>query len=270
MKRSILLLLSLLFCIPVLNAETSPATQAIPDAQRATAQQQVTAQPATQPSTSAVEQAPAVDKGKLSYSIGVDLGENFKTQGIEIDPEMMVKGMKDATAGSKLMLTKQEMTATLIAFQKQLIAKQQASLTAASAKNEQEGKAYTDANKNKPGVVTTTSGLQYKVVAPGTGAHPADTDVVTVDYSGSFINGQVFDSSYKRGKPVTFPVSEVIPGWVEVIKLMQPGATYEVVVPYNLAYGERGLGNVIGPKQTLLFKIHLISVKPAGQQGSST
>lgn len=264
MKRSILVLLSLLFCIPVVNAETAPAVQPTTDAHQAATQ--VTAPAAAPGTTPTTAQVPAVDKGKLSYSIGVDLGENFKSQGIEIDPEMMIKGIKDAASGNKLMLTKQEMTATLIAFQKQLVAKQQAAQVAASAKNEQEGKTYIEANKNKPGVVTTSSGLQYKVVTPGTGAHPADTDVVTVDYSGSFINGQVFDSSYKRGKPVTFPVSEVIPGWVEVIKLMQPGATYEVVVPYNLAYGERGLGNVIGPKQTLLFKIHLISVKPASQQ----
>lgn len=261
MKRSILLIISLFFCMPVAFADT-PATQ------QNTTQQMVTSSPTEQTNPAAPQQVPAVDKSKLSYSIGVDLGENFKTQGIEIDPAMLVKGMNDGISGNKLMITKQEMAATLVAFQKQLIAKQQAIQAASSSKNEQEGKTFIEANKAKPGVITTSSGLQYKVVTPGTGAHPADTDVVTVEYAGSFINGQVFDSSYKRGKPVTFPVSEVIPGWVEAIKLMQPGSTFEVVVPPNLAYGDRGLGNVIGPKQTLLFKIHLLSVKPASQSST--
>lgn len=257
MKRSILLIIGLLFSALVFAETTNSATatSATASPSSTTSSQATTDQIASQP----------VDKSKLSYSIGVDLGENFKTQGIEVDPEMLVKGMRDAIAGNQLTFTKEQMTATLIAFQKQLIAKQQSAFNSAASKNEQEGKAFIEANKAKPGVVTTTSGLQYKVVTPGTGTHPSDTDVVTVDYSGSFINGQVFDSSYKRGKPVTFPVNEVIPGWVEVIKLMQPGATYEVVVPSSLAYGDRGLGNVIGPKQTLLFKIHLITVKPASQ-----
>lgn len=231
-----------------------------------------TATPAAAPAATATQTQPAqpVDKGKASYSIGVDLGENFKAEGIEVDPEMLAKGLKDSISGGKLMFSKQEMEATLVAFQKQLTTKKQATFNALATKNEQEGKTYLDANKTKPGVVTTTSGLQYKVVAPGSGQRPSDTDIVTVDYTGSFINGQVFDSSYKHGKPVTFPVSEVIPGWVEVIKLMQPGAVFEVAVPYNLAYGERGLGNIIGPKQTLLFKIHLISVKPASEAKSAT
>lgn len=242
-------------------ASVAPAASA-PAANAAAAPASTTATTASAPAAPA-QALPPVDKGKVSYSIGVDLGENFKTQGIEVDPDMLVKGMKDAIAGNKLMLTKEEMANTLVAFQKQLVAKQQANFANQSSKNEQEGTAYAAANKAKPGVVTTASGLQYKVIDAGTGSSPKDSDVVTVDYSGTFINGKVFDSSYKRGKPVTFPVSEVIPGWVEAIKLMKPGATYEVVVPPALGYGDRGLGNVIGPKQTLLFKIHLISVKPA-------
>lgn len=229
-----------------------------------------TPQTATTTPTQAQTQPQTVDKGKASYSIGVDLGENFKAEGIEVDPDMLLKGLKDSMSNIKLIYTKQEMEATLIAFQKQLAAKRQANLAMLATKNDQAGTAYLAANKAKPGVVTTASGLQYKVITPGSGAHPTDTDIVTVDYTGNFINGQEFDSSYKHGKPVTFPVTEVIPGWVEAIKLMQPGAIYEVVVPYNLAYGERGLGTVIGPKQTLIFKIHLLSVKPASEPKTTT
>lgn len=203
------------------------------------------------------------DMDKVSYGIGVDLGENFKSENIQIKPEMLLKGMQDAIAGGKLIYTKDELSAALIVFQHQIIAKRQADQTALAAKNEKEGNDFLAANKSKPGVITTASGLQYKVVNQGSGTHPTDSDAVTVDYEGKLLNGQVFDSSYKRGKPVTFTVSEVIPGWVEAVKLMQPGATYEVYVPYKLAYGERGLGNLIGPKQLLIFKIHLVSVKPA-------
>jgi len=261
MKRSILIALGLGLLYSPFTFADAPATT--PAAQPAATTTKTATATATAPA--AAPAAAPVDLGKASYSIGVDLGENFKSQGIDVNADMLVKGLRDAITGNKLMMSKDEMSATLIALQKQLVAKQQAALAAITAKNELEGKTFMDANKTKPGVVTTASGLQYKVITPGSGAHPADSDIVTVDYSGSFLNGDVFDSSYKRGKPVTFPVSEVIPGWVEAIKLMQPGATYEVVIPSSLAYGDHGLGNVIGPKKTLLFKIHLISVKPASQ-----
>ncbi len=203
-----------------------------------------------------------VDKEKVSYGIGVDLGENFKAQGIDIDPNTVARGLKDATTGSKLLYTQQEMAATLVEFQKQLMAKRQAEFAAMATKNVQQSEAFLQANKTKPGVITTANGLQYKVVTPGAGNSPTDKDSVTVDYEGSLPSGQIFDSSYKRGKPVTFPLGEVIPGWTEALKLMKPGATYEIYVPANLAYGERGLPPVIGPNQALVFKIHLISVNP--------
>jgi FKBP-type peptidyl-prolyl cis-trans isomerase FklB len=204
------------------------------------------------------------DKEKISYAIGVDLGANFKAQNIDVNPATLQRGLNDVLSGGKLAMTKEQVAATLIAFQKNMMAKQKALFDAASAKNVQDGAAFLAANKTKPGVKTTASGLQYKVITAGKGVAPKDNDTVTVDYQGTFINGQVFDSSYQRGKPVTFPVSEVIPGWTEMLKLMQPGETVEAYVPANLAYGERGMGNVIGPNQTLIFKIHLISVKQAG------
>lgn len=212
-----------------------------------------------------------VDKDKVSYGIGMDLGANFKAQGIEIDPAMVERGLKDATSGTKPLYTQQEMASTLVEFQKQLIAKRQAEFALMAAKNQQQSNAFLQTNKSKPGIVTTASGLQYKVVDAGKGtATPSDKDVVTVDYVGSLPNGQVFDSSYKRGKPVTFPVGEVIPGWTEALKLMKPGSTYEIYVPSNLAYGDRGLPPVIGPNQALVFKIHLIAIgnkANASQQG---
>lgn len=123
------------------------------------------------------------------------------------------------------------------------------------------GEAFLEANKQKAGVVTLPDGLQYKVIVEGTGAQPTDADVVTVNYSGTLVNGKEFDSSYKRGEPATFPVSGVIPGWTEALKLMKVGSTWELYIPPALAYGEQGAPPVIGPNETLIFKVQLISIK---------
>lgn len=133
--------------------------------------------------------------------------------------------------------------------------------TDVAAKNKQAGEAYMEANKHKPNVVTLPSGLQYEILVPGTGKKPGKGDTVTVDYEGKLINGQVFDSSYQRGQPATFPVMGVIPGWQEALQLMNTGATWMLYIPAELAYGERGAGGVIGPNQPLVFKVHLISIK---------
>lgn len=252
--------------------QTAPAvaTQATTTVKTNTTQAANVATPAPAATTSATGTGmPAVaglttDKQKISYSIGVDLGANFKTQGIDIDPATLVRGLTDALTGGTMLMTKEQVGATLVAFQKDMVAKQKAAQAAASAKNLQEGNAFLAANKTKSGIITTADGLQYRVVNAGKGTPPGDNDVVTVDYTGSFINGNVFDSSYQHGKPVTFPVSEVIKGWTQALKLMPPGALYEIYVPATLAYGEQGIPNVIGPNQTLIFKIHLISVKKAG------
>jgi len=202
------------------------------------------------------------DKDKISYSIGMDLGNNFKNHGIDVDAATLARGIKDAQNGNTLM-TKEQVSATLDAFQKQFMAKQKAAFMSESTKNLKEGNDFLAANKTKPGVVTTASGLQYKVVTPGNGDKPGDNDTVTVDYEGKLINGKVFDSSYQRGKPVSFPVADVIHGWTEALKLMQTGSTYEIYVPPTLAYGAQGMPGAIGPNQTLIFKIHLISIKKA-------
>ncbi|HDV5711135.1 TPA: macrophage infectivity potentiator Mip [Legionella pneumophila] len=203
----------------------------------------------------------ATDKDKLSYSIGADLGKNFKNQGIDVNPEAMAKGMQDAMSGAQLALTEQQMKDVLNKFQKDLMAKRTAEFNKKADENKVKGEAFLTENKNKPGVVVLPSGLQYKVINTGNGVKPGKSDTVTVEYTGRLIDGTVFDSTEKTGKPATFQVSQVIPGWTEALQLMPAGSTWEIYVPSGLAYGPRSVGGPIGPNETLIFKIHLISVK---------
>lgn len=205
----------------------------------------------------------ATDKDKLSYSIGADLGKNFKNQGIDINPDALAKGMQDGMSGSQLLLTEEQMKDVLSKFQKDLMAKRSAEFNKKADENKSKGEAFLSANKAKPGVVVLPSGLQYKIIDAGTGAKPSKSDTVTVEYTGTLIDGTVFDSTEKAGKPATFQVSQVIPGWTEALQLMPSGSTWEVYVPSDLAYGPRSVGGPIGPNETLIFKIHLISVKKA-------
>lgn len=201
------------------------------------------------------------DVDKLSYSIGADLGRNFKKQGIDISPAAMAKGLQDGISGGQLLLTDQQMREVLNKFQKDLMAKRTAEFNKKAEDNKSKGESFLSQNKTKEGVVSLASGLQYKVIQKGDGAKPSKDDTVTVDYSGSLIDGQIFDSTEKTGKPATFKVSQVIPGWTEALQLMPAGSTWEVYVPASLAYGPRSVGGPIGPNETLIFKIHLISVK---------
>jgi FKBP-type peptidyl-prolyl cis-trans isomerase FklB len=203
------------------------------------------------------------DKEKLSYSIGADLGKNFKSQGIDINPEALAKGMQDGMSGTQLILTEQQMKDVLNKFQKELMAKRSAELNKKSDENKVKGEAFLAQNKAKTGITVLPSGLQYKIIEAGKGAKPGKTDTVTVEYTGHLIDGTVFDSTEKTGKPATFQVSQVIPGWTEALQLMPAGSTWEIYVPSTLAYGPRSVGGPIGPNETLVFKIHLISVKKA-------
>lgn len=205
------------------------------------------------------------DKDKLSYSIGSDLGKNFKRQGIDIDPQVMVKGIQDGLSGGPLMLTDAQMKDVLMKFQKELMAKRATEFNKKADENKAKGEAFLKENKGKTGVVTLTDGLQYKIVTAGAGQKPGKEDTVTVEYTGRLIDGQVFDSTDKTGKPATFKLSQVIPGWTEALQLMPAGSTWEVYVPANLAYGVRNVGGPIGPNETLIFNIHLISVDKAKQ-----
>ena len=196
-------------------------------------------------------------KDKVSYIIGMDIGRNLKKQSIDIDPNILARGVKDALAGGKPLLTEQEIQETMVAFQKEMMAKQ----AEIGKKNKERGEAFLAENKKKEGVKTLSSGLQYKVIKAGTGKKPKLSDTVATHYRGTLIDGTEFDSSYKRGQPVSFPVNGVIPGWTEALQLMEEGAKWQLFVPSNLAYGERGAGRDIGPNETLIFEIELISVQ---------
>ena len=201
-------------------------------------------------------------KETVSYIIGMDIGGNLKKQSIDIDPNILVKGIQDGLAGAKSLLTDQEIQETMVAFQKEMMAKQ----AEVAKKNKTEGEVFLAENKKKEGVKTLPSGLQYKVIKAGTDKKPKLSDSVTSHYRGTLIDGTEFDSSYKRGQPVTFPVSGVIPGWTEALQLMGEGAKWQIFVPSNLAYGERGAGIVIGPNATLIFEIEIISIQEKKQE----
>jgi FKBP-type peptidyl-prolyl cis-trans isomerase len=200
-------------------------------------------------------------KDKISYCIGATVGKNMKQQGVDIDVETLLKGMRDGVTGQKLLMTDEEIQTTMVAFDAEFRAKKTKAANSAAADNKKVGDAYLAENKTKKGVVTLPSGLQYSVIKMGTGKKPTDTDSVECHYKGTLIDGTEFDSSYKRGQPTTFPVSGVIPGWTEALKLMPVGSKWQLFVPSQLAYGERGMGGAIGPNSTLIFEVELLGIK---------
>ncbi len=200
-------------------------------------------------------------KEKISYIIGTDIGKNLKKQSIDVNPELLFKGIKDAFAGDTFLLTDQEIQEVMGAFQQEMIAKQSEKKGMIAAANKKEGEAFLDTNKKKDSVITLPSGLQYKVVVEGSGKTPTVNDTVTTHYRGMLIDGTEFDNSYKRGEPTTFPVNGVIAGWTEALQHMKAGSKWKLYIPSNLAYGDRGAGQLIGPGATLIFDIELISVK---------
>ena len=200
-------------------------------------------------------------KDKASYSIGYDIGETFKKQNVDLNPDTLFSGLKDALSGKEAALTKEDREKTLQAFQKDMMEKQMAASKEAATKNAAEGEKFLTENKKKDGVKTTASGLQYKVLKEGSGASPKETDTVVTNYRGTLIDGTEFDSSFKRNEPASFPVNRVIKGWTEALQLMKPGAKYQLFIPAALAYGERGAGQLIGPNATLIFEVELLSIK---------
>jgi FKBP-type peptidyl-prolyl cis-trans isomerase FklB len=201
-------------------------------------------------------------KDKLSYSVGIDMGNSLKRNSIEIDPDMLLKGIKDAMTGEKTLMTEQEIRETIQTAQKEFQAKQQEKMKAVGEKNKKEGETFLAENKIKEGIKTLPSGLQYKVISAGSGTMPKATDTVTVNYKGMLIDGTEFDSSYKRGEPATFAVNGVIKGWTEALLLMKEGAKWQLFIPSDLAYGERGaMGGPIGPNAVLIFDVELVKIK---------
>jgi len=204
----------------------------------------------------------ATQKQKASYAIGLNIGKNMKKDSVDVDTEILARGIRDALAGSKPLLTDDETKAALVELQAEVRKHQQEEYQAASAKNQKEGEAFLVANKTKEGVVVLPSGLQYKVLQQGTGPKPSETDTVVCNYRGTLLNNAEFDSSSKHGGPATFAVNQVIKGWTEALQLMPVGSKWELYVPPDLAYGPRAAGPDIGPNSTLIFQVELLSIQP--------
>jgi FKBP-type peptidyl-prolyl cis-trans isomerase FklB len=207
------------------------------------------------------------DKDKFSYALGMNFGESFRKQGLEVDPAVFAKALAESFSGGKTAMTEQQMQ-TLLATAAQEIRKKQAAQQAEKGVAAQkEGEVFLAANKTKDGVVTLPSGLQYKILKAGTGEKPTLDDTVICNYKGTLINGTEFDASEKHGGPATFPVKGVIAGWTEALQLMPAGSKWQLFVPSNLAYGAQGPGD-IGPNATLIFEVELVSIQKAAAAGA--
>src|SRR3989440_8251194 len=202
-------------------------------------------------------------KDKVSYSIGMQIGFNLARQKVDINPDILAAGIKDSIAG-KPQLTSDQVKDVMAQLEKDMEQKQKQ----AGEKNKTEGAKFLEENKKKPGVKTTASGLEYKVEKEGTGAQPKATDMVTVNYRGTLIDGTEFDSSYKRGQPASFPVTGVIKGWTEALQLMKVGSKYQLFIPASLAYGEQGRPG-IPPNSLLIFEVELMNVNSPQAGGAS-
>jgi FKBP-type peptidyl-prolyl cis-trans isomerase FklB len=202
-------------------------------------------------------------KDKESYAIGLNIGKGLHKDAVDVDPAILARGLKDALAGGKTLMTDDEAKAAMVALQADVRKKQEAKMAIVGDANKKEGDAFLAENKTKDGVVTLPSGLQYKILKEGTGLKPTAKDSVVCNYKGTLLDNTEFDSSYKRGQPATFPVGQVIKGWTEVLQLMPVGSKWEVFVPSDLGYGARGAGPgaPIGPNATLIFEIELLSIQ---------
>ncbi len=198
---------------------------------------------------------------KFSYTLGMNISASVLQLPLEVDKEIVIACVTDLLRGGKPQIEQPEYHKIMQDFQKRLqevVAEQKKKAADANA---EAGKKFLEENAKKDGIQVTASGLQYQVIQEGAGDHPAATDTVKVHYEGTLLSGQIFDSSIKRGEPVEFPLNQVIPGWTEGVQLMTPGAKYRFYIPSNLAYGERGAGEMIGPNSTLIFDVELIEIK---------
>jgi peptidylprolyl isomerase/FKBP-type peptidyl-prolyl cis-trans isomerase FklB len=214
----------------------------------------------------AVEQPFETNKDKVSYSIGLDLGKYLTNMKGKIDYEILKQGLDDGFDGAEPKLGEEEMAAAQEEFAAVIKAEQQAALVEMMEKNSAAGQAFLEQNAQKEGVTVTDSGLQLEVIEQGDGNKPQATDTVKVDYVGTLIDGTEFDSSIKRGEPVSFPVDQVIPGWTEALQLMEVGSKYRVAIPANLAYGEAGAPPVIEPNSVLVFEISLLGIEEPAEE----
>ena len=201
-------------------------------------------------------------KDRVSYSIGVDMGNKVKNISVSVDVDLLVKGIKDALSGTMFLMTEQEIRDTLATLQKEIARKSEEQRKALGEKNKKQGEEFLAGNKKKEGVVTLASGLQYKVLKAGTGKTPKDTDRVRIHFRGSLVDGTEFENTYRSiGQPIFYPVKGIMPGWTEAFKLMQEGSKWQLFIPPDLAFGERGSGRLIGPNATLIFEVELVSIE---------
>jgi len=214
--------------------------------------------------TTATKPKPLVlttEKEKQSYAIGLNVGQSLHRDGIVVDPKILTQGLQDAMAGGKVLLTDDQIKTVMTDLKNQVRQEQEAKKQAALDTNKKNGAAFLAANATKPGVVTLPSGLQYKILTAGTGPKPTADDRVVCNYRGTLLDNTEFDSSYKRGQPATFPVTGVIKGWTEALELMPVGSKWQLFIPADLAYGERGQAT-IEPNATLVFEVELLSIVP--------
>ena len=256
---------------PAANAQQAPAKAASAPAAGAQKTPAAKTGPAAKPRTQPVLTL-KTQKDKASYAVGLNVGRNLGAQlhqqSVELDQAILLRGVKDALAGGKTLLTDDEVKAVLTQLQTEARTRQQEKMKAEQEKmkvaaegNKKEGEEFLAANKTKEGVVTLPSGLQYKILTEGTGPKPAAADTVSCNYRGTLLNGTEFDSSYKRGQPASFPVTGVIKGWTEALQLMPVGSKWQLFIPAELGYGDRGAGADIGPGATLIFEVELLSIQ---------
>ena len=245
-------------------AQQTPAKTA-PQSASAATKKTTTAKRRPAPAAKPKAIALSTQQDKISYAIGMNMAKTLQRQSLQVEPDVLVKGLKDVLAGNKPLLSDDEAMATLTALQNDMRTKQQEKAQQLGLANKKEGEDFLAANKSKEGVVALPSGLQYKVLKEGSGPKPTATDSVVCNYRGTLINGTEFDSSYKRGEPATFSVNRVIKGWTEALQLMPVGSKWQLFVPSDLAYGQRGAGADIGPNATLIFEVELLSIQGKAQ-----
>jgi FKBP-type peptidyl-prolyl cis-trans isomerase FklB len=264
---TVVLAASLLLVASTIAQQTPPpAAQPAPAPAAAAPAAKTQKAPAAKTGTPAKSATPLTlktDKDKASYAIGLNIGKSLHRDEVDVDPSIVLRGLRDALAGGKTLMTDDEVKTTMVALQGEVRKKQEAKVQLAAESNKKEGEEFLATNKTQEGVVTLPSGLQYKILKEGTGPKPTATDSVVCNYRGTLLNNTEFDSSYKRGQPATLRVNGVIKGWTEALQLMPVGSKWQLFIPSELAYGPRGAGPgaPIGPNATLVFEIELLSIQ---------
>lgn len=266
MRRPLISAVTIIAAALILLGPASAQQPPPPSAKKApaaNANKSSAAKPASTATKKPADPGLTTQKDKASYAIGLNIGRSMRKDSVDINPDILLRGMKDGLSDEKALLTDEEAKAAMTALQADLREKREAKLKLEAEANKQAGDAFLAENKAKEGVVTLPSGLQYKVLVEGTGPKPTAADIVVCNYKGMLLDNTEFDSSYKRGQPATFPVTGIIRGWTEALQLMPVGSKWQLFIPPDLAYGTRGgAGGAIGPNATIMFEVELLSIQP--------